>query len=271
MFLSKLLIDIGDNPDRPRLGRLWLRNIYHVHQRLAMAFPSDIRKTNDPQFLKPYDPKDFPEYRHLADKKADQIATGELRHVHEKRDQKSGFLFRIDSDPGHGVVIFVLSAIRPDWDYAFHNAPFLLVPPMPEPSPLQLEIKQGSTFRFRLLANPVFRIRGDSVNKHGKPYDAKWVGKRIPVKSDSASLCNWLERRATGAGFILKKSPQPLIQTGFVYFNKMKEKNMGQRLFSVRYDGLLEVTEPTDLQKAICSGIGPAKAFGFGLLSLAPM
>ncbi len=41
MYLSSLLIDVGDNPDRPRPGRLWLRNLYHVHQRLCMAFPSD--------------------------------------------------------------------------------------------------------------------------------------------------------------------------------------------------------------------------------------
>ena len=44
MYLSCLLIDVGDNPDRPRPGRLWLRNLYHVHQRLCMAFPS-ARKT----------------------------------------------------------------------------------------------------------------------------------------------------------------------------------------------------------------------------------
>ena len=51
MFLSCLLIDIGDNPDRPRPGRIWLRNLYHVHQRLCMAFPSDPRKTDDRDFL----------------------------------------------------------------------------------------------------------------------------------------------------------------------------------------------------------------------------
>ena len=38
---------------------------------------------------------------------------------------------------------------------------------------------------------------------------------------------------------------------------------------SVRFDGVLQVTAPDDLAGALESGIGPAKAFGFGLLSLA--
>ena len=50
MYLSCLLIDVGDDPDRPRPGRTWLRNIYHVHQRLCMAFPSRERMEADPPF-----------------------------------------------------------------------------------------------------------------------------------------------------------------------------------------------------------------------------
>ena len=59
MYLSCLLINVGDNPDHPRPGRLWLRNLYHVHQRLCMAFPSASRKADDPDFLRPFKPEDF--------------------------------------------------------------------------------------------------------------------------------------------------------------------------------------------------------------------
>ena len=48
MYQSTLMINIGDNPDRPRPGRLWLRNIYHVHQRLWMAFPTSQQRADDP-------------------------------------------------------------------------------------------------------------------------------------------------------------------------------------------------------------------------------
>ena len=42
-------------------------------------------------------------------------------------------------------------------------------------------------------------------------------------------------------------------------------------LFGVRFDGVLAVTDPDALTGAVRQGIGPAKGFGFGLLSLAPL
>ena len=66
MFLSCLFIDVGANPDRPRPGRMWLRNLYHVHQRLCMAFPSAPRISEDPGFLKPFKPEDFAKTRFMC-------------------------------------------------------------------------------------------------------------------------------------------------------------------------------------------------------------
>jgi CRISPR system Cascade subunit CasE len=42
-----------------------------------------------------------------------------------------------------------------------------------------------------------------------------------------------------------------------------------ERFFAVRYDGLLEVTDPVKFLETLRAGIGSAKGFGFGLLSLA--
>jgi CRISPR system Cascade subunit CasE len=39
--------------------------------------------------------------------------------------------------------------------------------------------------------------------------------------------------------------------------------------FGVRFDGLLRVEDPERLKIGLSSGIGSAKGFGFGLLSLA--
>ena len=82
MYLSALLVDVGTDPDRPRPGRLWLRNLYRVHQRLCMAFPSAARKPDDPHFLKPFKPQDF--------------GTSKPKQVHVARRTDAGFLFRID-------------------------------------------------------------------------------------------------------------------------------------------------------------------------------
>jgi len=61
------------------------------------------------------------------------------------------------------------------------------------------------------------------------------------------------------------------MQVGYVYVNKTRDPTKGQRLRSVRYDGLLEVLDEERFRESLLSGIGPAKAFGFGLLSIAPV
>lgn len=242
MFISMLLIDVGNDPDRPRPGRLWLRNRYRVHQRLCMAFPSAKREADDPDFLKPYDPEDFGK-----------------DHVHVARKPESGFLFRIDPQTGGGVVILAQSAIKPNWEYAFHNAGYLLAAP-PEVKPFDPRFAEGEQFRFRLVANPTRKI-GTKSGPDGR----RRHGKRVPVPADR--LFAWLSRQAEQAGFSPVEE-RTSIQPGYVYINKTRD-DRGQRLFCARYDGLLQVTDADAFRETLSGGVGPGKAFGFGLLSVA--
>lgn len=261
MYLSSLLIDMGDNPDRPRPGRLWLRNLYHVHQRLCMAFPSASRKSDDADFLKSFKPEEFGN-----------------NQVHVTREEDSGFLFRIDPKPGGRAVILVQSALRPDWDYAFHNAGHLLAA-TPEVKSFNLCFTRGQSLRFRLVANPTRRLSKHSLEADGQPIKEKWIGKRVPVRDDQ--LFDWLARRAEAAGFFVKKDSTN-VQPGYIYLKKhykwgdmpedgqkKEQKEEQSRLRSVRYDGILKVTDPARIQEAIIHGIGSGKAFGYGLLSVA--
>ncbi len=247
MYLSRLTIQAGNDPTREQPGRKWLRNLYHVHQRLCMAFPSASRKSHDPDFLKSFDPRDF--------------GNG---HVHVARKAESGFLFRIDPQPGGRVVILVQSAVKPDWDYAFHNAGYLVAAP-PQVKPFDPSFKVGQRLRFRLVANPIRRLAQRSVGADGKPIE-KGIGKRVPVPADR--LIDWLARRAETAGFSVKEDSTSVLP-GYVYVHKTREGN-GVRLRSVRYDGTLTVTDPARFREAMLEGIGPGKAFGFGLLSVSP-
>ncbi len=265
MYLSSLLIDTGDNPDRPRPGRLWLRNLYHVHQRLCMAFPSDPRKKNDPEFLEPFKPGDFPEIRNLADQKKSTVGQDTLKQVHAQRNEATGFLFRIDPLPNGRAAILVQAAVKPDWDYAFHNANHFLASP-PEVKQLQLCFKQGQQLRFRLVANPTKRLSPRSLGADGNPID-KGIGKRVPVPADS--LFEWLDRRAQSAGFSINKDAI-VVQPGYVFINK-EGKGQGKRLRSVRYDGILTVKDSIIFNDILIRGIGSGKAFGFGLLSVIPV
>lgn len=242
MYLSSLLIDTGDNPDRPRPGRLWLRNLYHVHQRFCMAFPSASQKSDDKDFLQPYKPENFAEGQ-----------------VHVARQVETGFLFRIDPLPGGRVMILVQSAIQPDWDYAFHNASYLLAA-RPECKCFEPDFSDGQRLRFRLAANPTRRL-----SQHSPDAKEASIGKRVPVPTDK--LLDWLERRGKSGGFSITKD-STTIQLGYCNFNKPGHN--GQRLRSVRYDGVLKVTDSASFHETIISGIGSGKAFGFGLLSVAP-
>jgi CRISPR system Cascade subunit CasE len=256
MYLSCLLIDVGANPDRPRPGRLWLRNLYHVHQRLCMAFPSADRKAHDRGFLEPFKPEDFGE-----------------KQVHVEREAGFAFLFRIDPGPDGRVVILVQSgsATKPDWNYAFHNARYLLAAE-PQVKVFDPCYGKGQRLRFRLVANPTKKI--DTMKKaERQSYAPEELrdkkgrhGKRVPVPVEQ--LLDWLLRRAQSGGFCVIQDSTS-IQPGYIYVNKTRDGSAGQRLRSVRYEGILEVTDAYKFRDALFRGIGPGKAFGFGLLSVA--
>jgi len=248
MYLSHLLINVGGNPDRPRPARFWLRNRYRVHQRLCMGFPSSERKERDREFLKPYVPREFA-----------------ASHVHVERSRDAGFLFRVDPHPHNKPVIVVQSASLPDWDYAFQNAQYLLAA-APGIKAAELRFDPGQRLRFRLQANPTRRASRNSRHTSGKPLDPKWIGKRIPVTPEG--LPDWLQGHGERRGFAL----QALTNTipGYVYFSKNGEPGARQRLFSVVFEGVLEVTDAEAFVEGLQAGIGPAKGYGFGLLSVAP-
>jgi len=211
-----------------------------------MAFPSKDRKDADEHFLAPYKPENF-----------DQ--------VNVKRNRNSGFLFRIDPHPGGNVSILVLSAKEPDWDYAFHNAGYLLVGPPDTPRTLNLHIEPGTKFRFKLKTNPTRKVKTLSKEER-KNKVPKRHGTRFPVRFEE--LDNWLARKGEQCGF--KLLGETAKTTGYSYFDKLDEKQKS-RLLSVMFEGKLEVTDECMFRHALITGIGPAKAFGFGLLTIAPI
>lgn len=214
-----------------------------------MAFPDNERRDNDPLFLKPYDPDSFAR-----------------DHVHVARTGDAGFLFRIDPAHSGRAVILVQSAAKPDWAYAFQNAPGLLAA-LPETKQFDAAFRPEQPLRFRLKANPTKKI--ETLSKEERLAGApKRHGRRVPVPSNDSQLRDWLEARADRCGFDL--TGHLAIQAGYVYVNKTHDATGGHRLRSVVYEGVLHVTDTDRFANAIACGIGPAKGFGFGLLSATP-
>ena len=79
-------------------------------------------------------------------------------------------------------------------------------------------------------------------------------------------LCGWMERKANQAGFeMLECSAGPATQSFFV-----KDGRRGKHV-AVDFQGTLRVVERDAFCQAFVTGIGPARAFGFGLLMLQPV
>lgn len=181
-----------------------------------------------------------------------QVAPG------EEARQAFGILYRVDIDEKTGVPSLLLQArVRPDWAPL---APLLLAPPEEEAkdvAPLYDALAPGSILRFRLRANPTRRISG-------KHTDDKLAGKRVNLHNDDQRQ-EWLARKLSDIGCQLGACS---IRPGLT----QRGQRDGQRLShgAVVFDGLLRVDDADSLRAGIRTGIGAGKAYGFGLLSLAP-
>jgi CRISPR system Cascade subunit CasE len=116
-------------------------------------------------------------------------------------------------------------------------------------------IGTGARFHFRLKANTTKKIG----TKSG-PGGVRNNGKRVEVRGDELRL-GWLRRHADASGFAV---------TG-ARVTEVKSRGHDVRVAGAIFDGVLEVLDPSVFRKALEEGIGPAKAYGFGLLSIRPV
>lgn len=279
MFLSQLLVNTGDDPDRPQPGRAWLGNLYRVHQRLWMAFPDKQALADDPYFLGAWGGPVVPEPKPARD--------------------KSGFLFRIERDGNPRIL--VQSTQRPDWAYAFQNAPYLLAdePKLREFDPAP---RHDQAYRFRLLANVV--QSKSVVHPDGSMRKSRAIPRRRrtevlvhphalpeplpPNPAERERLLydrwntwrEWLQKIGAGRGFrVVDEKPSPLFMQAVhtvVRHPKGQDGENGPGVHMKRYnaglfEGVLICTSEEALRNALINGVGHAKAFGFGLLSIAPV
>ncbi len=276
MFLSLLHVN-----HRDETARRWLSDTYRVHQRLWMAFPDDASRQRDPFFLGTWSGPPIP------DPKPKRAA--------------AGFLFRIDTDASPRIL--VQSAQAPDWNYAFQNAPHLLTaaPQVREFDPTPTDDEQ---YRFRLVANVVTRKcvpYADGRKRPNRPelvqkrraeqfVDPKPIPEALPQEPAARERLlaerwdpwrEWLAGLGSTRGFRVLNEPASPLQLEPVYTTvrypgaASDGPNSGRpserRYNAGRFEGVLVCTNAVRLREAVVNGIGSAKAFGFGLLSLAPL
>jgi CRISPR system Cascade subunit CasE len=166
------------------------------------------------------------------------------------------FLWRREADPGGlpGATVLVQSAQPGLWqalgDSALHGQGYFDSLHPNKPVALNRLVQTGLQCRFRVLANP-------TVTRNGKRYG---------LHDDEARLA-WLRRQGERAGFAVLAAERSASA-------RLRAPQGGRErtitVDTVLFDGLLTVTDAEALQQAWAAGIGPGKAWGLGMLSLAP-
>ena len=161
-------------------------------------------------------------------------------------------------------MVLVQSALEPDWstlnpDYL---APASLSDFLPNPAvkPFTLPLRRGQVLGFRLTANPTLK-KGRWDEATGKTLNSN----RVPLVREDEQRA-WLDKRAEASGFTVL---DVAVSQGKTQKMWKKRGTKPITLYTVQFNGYLRVASPETLTEALQKGIGPAKAFGCGLLSLA--
>lgn len=193
-------------------------------------------------------------------------------------------LYRLETDHQGQLVLYVQSAIKPDWTKLSSERYFLPTSTVENPAvksiaePLS-KIESGMELRFRLQANPT--LKTGTSTKTERLAGKKCNGSRKPVKGEENQI-RWLKQKGELGGFRLVSvklcfeipdlfTNQSAMVSGLRVKNQDQVARMTDQISfqSVVFEGRLLVADRSQFLMTLAKGIGSGKAYGFGLLSVA--
>lgn len=130
-------------------------------------------------------------------------------------------------------------------------------------TPMFQALTPGRRIHYRITANPTRRLTGPNPtgSKHGK---------LAALHGDDA--LTWWQRRAHQAGLtLITCDARPSRTARARPPHTDSPQPPGERVYALtRFEGLATINHPEHLTTAILHGIGRAKSYGAGLLTLAP-
>jgi CRISPR system Cascade subunit CasE len=166
------------------------------------------------------------------------------------------FLTRLDHRR-EGFRLLIVSPVqpaRPEWCPADEES--WKTKPIPE------TYFTRAQYAFQLCANPTKKVSKELPNG-----TLTKNGRRVPLNKRE-ELVEWITRKGVQGGFAVEEATLRTISRGREYFNKQSQTGLHS---AVEFQGVLAVTDPPKFHNTFTRGVGSAKAFGFGLLVIAPI
>lgn len=182
----------------------------------------------------------------------------------EKPRAHFGVLHRLEDDRKTGQpLLYVQSRMKPDWSFL----PAGYARPVGVPNPAVKDVgpvyeRQGrdKVLRFRIRANPTRK-----VDTKSGPDGVRRNGRRVPVSGPDAYL-EWLRRKGEECGFEVLRAAVAAAGAGEL----VRSHSTGRTFQGVLFEGHLVIRDAERFRAALEEGVGPGKAYGFGLLSIGP-
>jgi CRISPR system Cascade subunit CasE len=195
-------------------------------------------------------------------------------------------LWRLETGQPHRAELLILTESMPSWEHLIEQAGWAH---SDEPQvvtrsyqPLLDRLQTGREFHFRLRANPVSATRtpsNPSVTQKEQLAGPRPRGVRVPHRTVGHQI-TWLTTRINSWGFALldADTENPALQLSarerLTFHKKAANSETGGRrviLSTATFDGAVRVTDTQQARHALLCGVGSAKAYGCGLLTLAPL
>ena len=173
-------------------------------------------------------------------------------------------LWRIDADDPRTPLLWVVSEERSAFDVLADEAGRSVdgrVYESRDYTPLLNRVEQGQVYAFRFAGNPVRSGRRST----------EWTRTQRFGHVTAAQQTRWFEAQAQAHGFSLRRSETGEPDVAVVGRRRTVFWREGQRIVIAvgEFMGHLEVAEPDKLRRALTGGIGHARAYGCGLLTIA--
>ena len=170
------------------------------------------------------------------------------------------------------TALYVLSPLEPDCSQLVAEAGAVGTQPRTlDYSPFLASLDTGQLWAFRLAANPSYSaskgpgVRGQRYGHVTVEQQRQWLIERTPRFGFELMPVDPDDGGGTDEAVLVTHRERPV-------FSRRRPGGEGYDRVTINrtvYEGVLRVTDPESLRRALVTGIGRSKAYGCGLMTLA--